>query len=78
MQDQFALAAGIVEQAMLAKDFFQPRALNFIRKPEFMGFNGYNDGIKRTEFNPNAWGDPQLDGEDHRGQTSTRTTPGTS
>jgi hypothetical protein len=31
-------------------------ALNFIRKPEFMGFNGYNDGIKRTEFNPNAWG----------------------
>ena len=47
-------------------------ALNFIRKPEFMGFNGYNDGIKRTEFNPNAWGDPQLDGEDHRGQNSTR------
>jgi len=32
-------------------------ALNFIRKPEFMGFNGYNDGIKRTEFNPFAWGD---------------------
>jgi hypothetical protein len=32
-------------------------ALNFIRKPEFMGFNGYNDGIKRTAFNPNAWGD---------------------
>ena len=30
-------------------------ALNFIRKPEFMGFNGYNDGIKRTEFNPLAW-----------------------
>jgi hypothetical protein len=31
-------------------------ALNFIRKPEFMGFNGYNDGINRTEFNPLAWG----------------------
>jgi Glycosyl hydrolase family 115/Gylcosyl hydrolase family 115 C-terminal domain len=30
-------------------------ALNFIRKPEFMGFNGYNDGVKRTEFNPLAW-----------------------
>lgn len=30
--------------------------LNFIRKPEFMGFNGYNDGIKRTDFNPLAWG----------------------
>jgi hypothetical protein len=30
--------------------------LNFVRKPEFMGFNGYNDGINRTEFNPNAWG----------------------
>jgi hypothetical protein len=29
--------------------------LNFIRKPEFMGFNGYNDGIKRTDFNPLAW-----------------------
>jgi hypothetical protein len=31
-------------------------ALNFIRKPEFMGFNGYNDGINRTAFNPFAWG----------------------
>jgi hypothetical protein len=31
--------------------------LNFIRRPEFMGFNGYNDGINRTAFNPNAWGD---------------------
>jgi hypothetical protein len=30
-------------------------ALNFIRKPEFMGFNGYNDEIKRTAFNPLAW-----------------------
>ncbi len=32
-------------------------ALNFIRRPEFMGFNGYNDDVKRTEFNPQAWGD---------------------
>jgi hypothetical protein len=32
-------------------------SLNFIRKPEFMGFNGYNDGINRTAFNPFAWGD---------------------
>jgi hypothetical protein len=31
-------------------------ALNFIRKPEFMGFNGYNDDVKRTAFNPLAWG----------------------
>jgi len=30
--------------------------LNFVRKPEFMGFNGYNDAINRTDFNPNAWG----------------------
>jgi hypothetical protein len=29
--------------------------LNFIRKPEFMGFNGYNDNINRTAFNPLAW-----------------------
>jgi hypothetical protein len=29
--------------------------LNFIRKPEFMGFNGYNDAINRTSFNPLAW-----------------------
>jgi hypothetical protein len=28
---------------------------NFIRKPEFLGFNGYNDEVKRTEFNPMAW-----------------------
>jgi hypothetical protein len=31
--------------------------LNFVRKPEFMGFNGYNDGIQRTAFNPLSWGD---------------------
>lgn len=31
--------------------------LNFIRRPEFMGFNGYDDGVNRTAFNPLAWGD---------------------
>jgi len=30
-------------------------ALNFVRKPEFMGFNGYDDAVRRTEFNPHAW-----------------------
>jgi hypothetical protein len=43
--------------------------LNFVRKPEFMGFNGYNDGINRTAFNPNAWSDA---GHDQLGQNSTR------
>jgi hypothetical protein len=47
-------------------------ALNFIRKPEFMGFNGYNDDVKRTAFNPDAWGVPAIEGTDHRGQNSTR------
>ncbi len=46
--------------------------LNFVRKPEFMGFNGYNDDIHRTDFNPNAWGDQHLAAEDYRGQNSTR------
>jgi hypothetical protein len=46
--------------------------LNFARKPEFMGFNGYNDDIHRTDFNPNAWGDPHLGAEDYRGQNSAR------
>ncbi|MFT4113255.1 glycosyl hydrolase 115 family protein [Silvibacterium sp.] len=31
--------------------------LTFLRKPEFMGFNGYDDAVQRTEFNPLAWGD---------------------
>jgi hypothetical protein len=31
--------------------------LNFVRKPEFLGFNGYDDGVRRTDFNPLAWGD---------------------
>jgi hypothetical protein len=36
--------------------------LNFVRKPEFMGFNGYNDGVNRTAFNPLAW--PSAHGAD--------------
>jgi hypothetical protein len=40
--------------------------LNFVRKPEFMGFNGYNDNVRRTEFNPLAW--PAQNG----GQNGTR------
>jgi hypothetical protein len=34
--------------------------LDFTRKPEFMGFNGYNDNINRTAFNPLAWGETRL------------------
>ncbi|MDR3746156.1 MAG: glycosyl hydrolase 115 family protein [Acidobacteriaceae bacterium] len=36
--------------------------LSFIRKPEFMGFNGYSDAINRTAFNPLAW--PSVGGVD--------------
>jgi hypothetical protein len=42
------------EIASLLARYYQ---LNFVRKPEFMGFNGYDDGINRTAFNPLAWGD---------------------
>jgi hypothetical protein len=45
-------AAAAISQVM--EQYYQ---LNFARKPEFMGFNGYNDRIKRTDFNPLAWGD---------------------
>ncbi len=38
--------------AQVMQHYYQ---LNFIRKPEFMGFNGYDDGVKRTKFNPYAW-----------------------
>lgn len=41
----------------LASIMDEATRLNFIRKPEFMGFNGYNDAVKRTEFNPLAWGE---------------------
>ena len=47
-------------------------ALNFVRKPEFMGFNGYNDRINRTAFNPDAWSGPGQEGRYDRSQNSTR------
>jgi hypothetical protein len=31
--------------------------LSFIRRPEFMGFNGYDDDVRHTLFNPLGWGD---------------------
>lgn len=45
------------ESAKIAAVMGKYYALNFVRKPEHMGFNGYNDGINRTLFNPLAWGD---------------------
>jgi hypothetical protein len=44
--------------AAMMDDYYR---LNFIRKPEFMGFNGYDDGVNRTRFNPLAWGDQNRD-----------------
>ena len=44
--------------SLLAEIMTRYYNLNFIRKPEFMGFNGYNDGVNRTQFNPLAWGSP--------------------
>ena len=62
--EQFpAQSAPAIADAMMR--YYQ---LNFIRKPEFMGFNGYNDGINRTAFNPEAWG---AHGKDF-GQNGTR------
>jgi hypothetical protein len=45
-------SADAAKMAELQDEYYQ---LNFVRKPEFMGFNGYNDGIHRTAFNPQAW-----------------------
>jgi hypothetical protein len=52
----FAQQFPTADAAKIADVMTRYYALNFIRKPEFMGFNGYNDGIQRTEFNPYAWG----------------------
>ncbi len=50
--EQFpASSASAIAEVMMR--YYQ---LNFVRRPEFMGFNGYNDGINRTAFNPLAWG----------------------
>jgi hypothetical protein len=62
----------VTDPYVLTDVMTQYYALNFIRKPEFMGFNGYNDDVKRTAFNPDAWGVPAIEGADHRGQNSTR------
>jgi hypothetical protein len=40
--------------ARLMEDYYQ---LNFIRKPEFMGFNENDKPVERSAFNPMAWGD---------------------
>ena len=53
-------AAGQLPPALagrIAEVWDRAYRLNFVRKPELMGFNGYNDDVKRTEFNPLAWGD---------------------
>jgi hypothetical protein len=50
------------DAAKLANAMTSYYALNLIRKPEFMGFNGYDDSINRTAFNPLAWpGDGEAD-----------------
>jgi hypothetical protein len=51
--EQFSAAAA-PQIANLMRRYYE---LNFVRKPEFMGFNGYDDAVRRTEFNPLAWGD---------------------
>ncbi|MEG9439042.1 glycosyl hydrolase 115 family protein, partial [Edaphobacter sp. HDX4] len=51
--EQFGSAVA-PELAAIMNEYYR---LNFVRKPEFMGFNGYNDETNRTEFNPLAWGD---------------------
>jgi len=50
----FAQQFGAEHGAAIADVMTRYYTLNFIRKPEFMGFNGYNDGINRTAFNPLA------------------------
>jgi hypothetical protein len=45
--------ANAEELASVMDEYYR---LNFVRKPEFMGFNGYNDATRRTDFNPLAWG----------------------
>lgn len=52
LAEQFPAAFAAKIAAMMDR-YYQ---LNFVRKPEFMGFNGYDDGIRRTAFNPLAWG----------------------
>jgi hypothetical protein len=65
LAEQFP-TANAAAMADIMQRYYQ---LNFVRKPEFMGFNGYNDGIHRTAFNPNAWGEAP---NSALGQNSTR------
>jgi hypothetical protein len=51
--EQFPGAESVEIADVLGKYY----ALNFVRKPEFMGFNGYDEAVRRTAFNPLAWGD---------------------
>jgi len=51
LAEQFP-AADAPRIAQVMESYYE---LNFVRKPEFMGFNGYDDGVKRTDFNPLAW-----------------------
>jgi len=44
----------VTSMANLMDRYFQ---LNFVRKPEFMGFNENGKPVERTAFNPLAWGD---------------------
>ncbi|WP_263408790.1 glycosyl hydrolase 115 family protein [Terriglobus tenax] len=53
MREQFGAASAKTAASVMA-DFYR---LNFVRRPEFMGFNGYDDDVNRTAFNPLAWGD---------------------
>jgi len=55
LTDWFAEQFPSADAAQIAEVMTRYYALNFIRKPEFMGFNGYEDEIKRTDFNPQAW-----------------------
>jgi len=45
------------ESAEIADVLGKYYALNFVRKTEFLGFNGYDEPVHREAFNPLAWGD---------------------
>jgi hypothetical protein len=64
--EQFPPAIATQAASLLSQYY----ALNFIRKSEFMGFNGYDDDIHRTAFNPLAWGDQNAQRLDAWGKLS--------
>jgi len=55
LQNWFHEQFPTADSSALASVMNEYYRLNFIRRPEFMGFNGYNDAVKHTEFNPLAW-----------------------